>query len=316
MKRTISVLLVLVMLALTLTACDSPFKPEPSPTPKPVIADDNALPGATFTAPAGFVKVNRTIDVQADGRVIEKDLTFYYDEDGKEYISFAYGYSDTVKIEDELDIDEMEKIEQGGLTFYARTRNGALEAFAQKDNDIYGVQYYRDGDAREKFDEAIKTVTFGEVDYIKANEEGLGVISYKLDEKANVASTSSSQTEKIDGTLIEKSMAWRVGKDNDNLDYRFLIRYDKDAKLEDILDDSTEYEDGKLGELDAKIRMSDEKPISYFVQYGVDVYEIKNLGVSSGWFVNRSDESHEAFAAFIKSITFTEPPVEEKAPER
>ncbi len=314
MKKTLIVLLALFMV-LALAACsgdksDALGEAEPTDAPELHIKDDTSLPGMRFTPQEGFNSVQRTLDKNADGSLVEKNLKYFYDHDVT--MNFAYAEAKDQKLADLLKLDELESVDCGGVTFYIQESGDTLMAFAQDGDRIYGIEYVREQGSkdREALDNALKNLVFEDDETVTdhADPEVLGEITYQMDSSLTLASSYSDLTESADGDLQKKSYTWRFGKDNDNIDFRFLIRYDKDTKLEDALSKEVTYKDGKIGDLSCKIRneKNSGKPIEYYIQNGKDVYEIKNLGSSNGWYSSHSDESHAAFEALIKTIAFKE----------
>lgn len=315
MKKLLALLLALLMV-FALAACsgsDSDSKKddggsnsdEPDEPEVLYIKDDTTLPGMTFTPPEGYIAVERTFDAPADGSTPEKNLKFYYDEDTT--LNFAYSDKTGANLSEMLDLDTLESVDCDGVTFYFYEQSGESTALAQIDNVIYGVDYvYTDKD-RTRLDDALKSIKFEETEPVMENEDPdqLGDITYALDDNLNVVSTYSTQKETTDGELMEKSMTWRFGEDKDNVDFRFLIRLTKNAKLEDVLNSETTYVDEKVGDIDYKVRKDDDgASLEYITQHGDDVYEIKNLGVYTGWSTRRTDESKTAFSAFFTTISF------------
>lgn len=311
MKKILALLLALT-LVFALAACgDSDAKKDEDKggTEEPEVAmikDDSTLPGMSFTAPDGYTAVERMLDKTADGVLTEKNLKFYYEKDAA--INLAYAKTEGKKLSDLLSLDGLESVECDGVTFYIKDETSTVMAIAQNDDLFYGVEYARPEGSKDRqpLDDILGSFKFDDSESITDNDdpENLGDISYTLDPSQKVVSTYSDVKEDIEGNLMEKSMTWRFGTDDKNIDSRFLIRVSKNAKLEDVLNKDNTYEDAKVGDIDYKVRKdSDGNVFEYYTQQGDDVYSIKNLGDGS-WFNTRSDASYTAFDALIKSVSF------------
>ena len=283
--------------AAAVTEPDAPATPEVKR-----IADDLAVPGMSFVPPEGFVSVERTLD-KADGKLTAKDLQFNYADGGHIDFAYATGYD----LSQMSGIENYETEEHGGVTFYNYTSGSTVELFGQVGDVLYGIEYEAgEGvEGRELLDRALEGLKFEDVESVTENVTEIEGIKYTLDTSLNIASTFSANTEDADGNLIRNSMTWRFGEDDDNLAYRLLLRRVAGAKVEDELSSDYAYEDGTLGELPCKVRKdSDGNIVDYYIQVGDNVYIAKNMGVSTGWSTDRSEESHAAFAAFVGSFVF------------
>ena len=119
----------------------------------------------------------------------------------------------------------------------------------------------------------------------------------------------NSETQAIEtGYIVDGHvLVFTIGKDGDNLDFRFYVCLLKNTTLENELDSEKEYEEKTVGDITYKVLKPDEgkAAFAYYTQHGDDVYEIRNRGVSNGWFgVSRSEESEAAFEKFLNSVHF------------
>lgn len=315
MKKLLALLLVVSVL-FTLTACaktENGSEPMPSgateteaPTEDPSLADriesDRSVEFMTFVPPEGYSSVERMLDMRADGTLTEKTVNFYWD-DGSE---ISYASTSAYRLEDVLDLSTLETREVNGQTGYFYDSGSDRMVFFQIGDVLCALDCVPAGDSEDysMLDEALENLQFGECDFSCESDENLGAIRYDLSVLDDPVSIYSVQLVDLEGNTIRNSLSWRYGEDEDNLDYRLLIRVVYDGNVDDELSEYATYEDGTLQGLPCKIRMEDGHPIEYFVQRGDDVYILKNMGVSNGWYTGRSEESYSAFDALIATVSF------------
>lgn len=273
---------------------------------KQIIADDKSVMNMTFTPPAAYESVLRTIEKTTAGDVIQKELDYTLADESE--IDYAYLYMEGVDLAERLKSDETETKEIEGRTFYIRQSGDNYEAYAQKDAHIYGISYTPPAEGtRDPFDTVMDAIHFSEKMETVTDDAAFEGLSYTVDEELPLYSTTTTVTEKQDGTLLKKLVQWNYGKDGDNLDFRFYVCLLKNTTLENELDSEKEYEEKNVGDITYKVLKPDEgkAAYAYYTQHGDDVYEIRNRGVSNGWFgVSRSEESEAAFEKFLNSVHF------------
>ena len=98
------------------------------------VAEDNSVMRMHFLPPEGYETVDRLITRDADGELLDKTISFYFEDD--DMISYAF-------IPD-YDLDRILEYTTGsaeyaGVTFYTLTQYGNLYAFAGEDGGVYGV---------------------------------------------------------------------------------------------------------------------------------------------------------------------------------
>ena len=303
LKKLIIIFLT-VLMVMTMSGCSGSSNgnggsDEPEKIKK--IADDTSTNLLSFSAPEKFDKAERFIEQSVDGEIIEKDITFYFN-DGTE---LTYAYAKDQSLEGLIDLDSLEKIENGDDVFYVYVSGSSYVAFAMKDNDLYAVKYaLLDGQSRDPFDEAVKAVSFKDNGPMITNDLDLGGISYTIDPSLNVYKLVTNMTEDPDGNQLEKYVLWKYGQSDDEMDFRFLIRVFRNSTVEDQKKQDKEYEERTVNGISYTVLCDEGNPYIYYTQHGDDVYEIRNSGKSNGWFTSRSEESYTAFEAFVNSISF------------
>lgn len=316
MKKILALLLALTLI-LTLAACSgsssgtdgaSSGEAEKTAELSKSIKDDSSVPGMSFTPPEGYTFAERTFDRTSDGTLTEKNLKFYYDNDTT--VNFAYGSANGKQLSELITLDGLETYDADGVTFYFYEEGSSLMALSQINDILYGIEYARaeGSEDRELLDKALESVKFEDVDSVmeNADEDVMGDISYQLDPTLTIASTYSDDKQNLEGETVRKSKTWRFGKDKDNLDFRFLIRYIKGGKVEDELPSGGNFGEETVGEFTYTVRLDDDSnAYEYYLQRGDDVYVLKNLGASNGWSTTRSDESKTAFKALVESVSFS-----------
>ncbi len=332
MKKLLSIALTII-LVLSLTSCGNKEKPAeedttpsetesqeevaegeeveeefgPKETGLPVIpvTEDTKLMALQLTPPEGYETVERYVEFTSDNKLSEKNLTFTM-EDGT---FFSYAYSKDTYLSDILDTESLDTSSSSEETVYLYDRGASHMAFVQKDDDLYGINYEtpEKSDSREPLEEAIAGLSFGEAtEETAVNNLDFYRISYELDNTLPLDSYTLSLTEDKEGKEIRKSILFRFGDDPDNLLFRFLIRVYRDTNIEDVLDPEIEYEDVIIGTLvyTAESPILGEDHYAYYIQYGSDVYLIKNNGANNGFATVRSKDSEKHFREFLRTIRF------------
>ena len=305
MKKTIAILLACLMI-LSLAACGGGSN-EPGTTEEPesqapqTLADDTSIYEMRFTVPEGYASVERYCDLKSDGSVIEKDINYVLADGTK----ISYGCMKGQHLSDITDVSALETKEIGGLSYYYVDQSGAYCAFAQKEDDLYAVQYTPvDGDGA-RLDELLAALEYGESVEPIIDDTDLYGINYKLDETLNVCGVSVLVSEDTEGKVTKKYVLRKFGENVEKPDFRFVIYAYPGATVESFMDETKEYETKTVGELEYTVLKNDSgSPYEYYIKNGDTVYEIRNNGASSGWGVTRSDESVAAFEALLNTVSF------------
>ena len=277
-----------------------------APAPQKISEDTTAV-NMSFTPPEGYDTVNRHFEYAADGSVVDKSFSYTFADKSEVIIGYAKGKQITDEIPQRY-LDDAEIIEYSGKSFYIVTQGSTIMGVCQDDVVVYGIGWsFTDEIDRDAFDQLMHGISF--IDDIEVGENGddLYDIRYTLDSSLNVVSVTNSLTETPDGEAVDKSITWYFGEDKDNLDFRLMIKVFRNSTVEKELP-----EDYRTGEIElggityTAIYDSDtaEKPFAYYTQYGSDVYQIRNMGVSGIWSVTRSDESYEALEKLMSTVSF------------
>lgn len=314
MKKMLALLLALVMTA-ALAACsggqaggssgtDDSGAAEVTEAPALKVADDTAVMKMSFPVPEGFESVERFIDLQADGTVVEKNITYNFSDDEKLVYAFSIEEEDmTAMIEEE----EHDTAEYAGKTFYILNYSGAYQAVSQEESDVFGVEYTPpEGGGREKFDEALSALSFTENTETVKDDTELKDAHYTIDESLPLWGWSTTVTETPSGELIKKSVVYKFGEDRDDLDFRFLVRLHKNTTIDSLKKDGKEYEEQEINGITYTVLVDsgEDTPYEYMTQQGEDVYVLRNNGANNGWWTSRSDESKAAFETFLGTFSF------------
>ena len=303
MKKTISLLIVCLML-LSLAACGGGAgkTEQPEPEAPMTIADDTSIYEMRITPPESYESVERYTDKSSDGAIVEKDINYNLTDGSK----ISYGCMKGQILAELTDISKLESKEINGITYYFLDKSGDYCAFAQKENDLYAVQYTPvEGGDGSLLDELIAGVRYEESEEPVVDDVDLFDIQFTVDEALPMAGTSVNVTATPAGDITRKSVMWKYGEDPSDLDFRFTVIVCRNATLESVLDAEKEFETKTVGELEYTVlKTEDDAPYDYFIRHGEDVYEIRNSGSYSGWSVTRSEESVAAFEAFINSVSF------------
>ena len=274
------------------------------------VADDTAVLGMSFSAPETYETVQRDIEKDTQGKLMNKSISYKIAENS--YLSFAFTIAEGRKLEDELGEMKVERKEYNGveLIIYKSSKKTYM-AFYQVGDNVYGVQYraLNEETIDDEFDKILQTVKMTDATETTVNDITLDNIQYDLATDVPLYSESTSVVEKPDGTLVKKSFVWKYSEDSEKISYRFGIEQNKNTKLEDLISADKEYAEKKIGNVTYTFEKGEKKTdtydhYNYYVQQGEDVYVVQNKGVSNGWVVSRSEESKKAFKKFINAVQF------------
>lgn len=303
MKKTISLLIACLML-LSLAACGGGAgkTEQPEPEAPMTIADDTSIYELRITPPESYESVERYTDKSGDGTIVEKDINYVLADGSK----ISYGCMKDLTFAELTDISKLESKEINGLTYYLLDKSGEYCAFAQKESDVYAVQYTpAEGGDGALLDELLAGLSFAESEEPIVDDVDLFDITFTVDDTLPIAGTSVNVSATPAGDITRKSVMWKYGEDANDLDFRFTVIVCRNSTLENVLDAEKEFETKTVGELEYTVlKTDDDAPYDYFIQHGDDVYEIRNSGKYTGWSVSRSEESAAAFEAFINSVSF------------
>ena len=310
MKKVLAIVLS-VLLILSLTACGGAKKGEKkvkvTEAPKPVsAAEDRDAMKLHFTPPTGYDTVERMIGKSGTGATTEKSFTYNFADSSSAMLGYTVGKELTDSVPQKM-LDEAKTVTYAGKEFKVIEQNKTLAAFYQEGTVIYAAGYnFADKVDNEKFESLMKGISFTNATTTEENDDDLFGIRYDAKVAGNICGSSITLTEKPDGTLVNKSIIWHYGTDDNEPDYRFLIRVYKNSTVDEQLSEDKEYEEQVINGVTYKVRKADEgkKPFEYFTQHGNDVYKVYNNGKSGVWSVTRSEQSEAAFAKFLNTISF------------
>ncbi|MBR0415021.1 MAG: hypothetical protein IJI67_08125 [Clostridia bacterium] len=313
MKR-ILVLLLAVILVISCTACggkkeskQEPEKQTVTEAPKPVTAvEDTDAMNLHFTAPEGYDTVERYIGITSAGKVTEKSFNYSFADNSSVMIGYTVGKELTDSVP-QSKLDKATAATYAGKAFQVVEEGKNFVALCQEDDVIYGIGYaFGDKADKAKFESLMAGISFTDATTTAENDDDMFGIEYDAKGAGNICSTTSSVTQKADGTVVEKMVGWHYGADEKNLDYRFLIRVYKDTTVEEKLNKYAEYEEKEVGGIKYTVKKADDnqKPYEYYTQHGSDVYKIYNNGVSENGSIKRSEQCQSAFENFVNSIHF------------
>ena len=321
MKKLIAFTVVFLML-FSLAACggngDNGGNGGNEPQKAKTVADDRSIFEMRITAPEGFTSMQRYTNKKGDGTLIEKDLVFTL-ADGSEY---SFGCMCGQILSELTDVSGLATKEVNGVSYYVIERSSASYAFAQRENDLYAVQYTpaeEQEDAAESenteetqaaaenqgLDYALSAITYTDSEEPELDDTELYDLSIPQ-EGLNTNGYTVTVTATPDGEITEKSVSWKFGEDSERPDFSISTRIFRGKTVEDKLKEDKEYEKKTVGELEDTVLVdtSEDAPYDYFIQHGEDVYEIRNHGDTGGLFVKRTEESFEALEKILNSVTF------------
>ena len=319
MKKLIAFVMVGLLL-LSFAGCGGSGGNSDGGQKKPLtIADDRSIFEMRITAPEGFTSIERYTDQDKDGGILERDLNFTLADGGK----ISYGCMRGQILSELTDISALETKEVNGVTYYIVERGDESAAFAQRENDLYAVQYTpaeepEDAETEEDaedteaaateetagMDNALAAIRFEESETPAADDTALYALSLSL-EGLTVAGSTVNVIATAEGEITEKSVIWKFGEDAVSPDFRIYTRVFRGKALADALKEGKEYETKTVGDREYSVLVTDdETPYEYYTQYGDDVYEIRNNGNNNGWFVDRTEESVAAFEKVLATVTF------------
>lgn len=319
MKKAITLILALLLM-LSVVACSgsdngsggsgSADKEEVAATEgsaAKTLADETTAVSLSFTPPKGYDTVNCHIEKKADGTIVDKSFTYTFADESEVDIGYTKGKQITDEIPQSY-LDKAESAEYAGKPFSIITEGKTIMSLCQDGDVIYGVGYtFADEIDKDAFEKLMKGISITEKDEVVEIDEDLFDINYTLDKSLNQVAVSSSRTEKPDGTLVDKSLIWFYGKDYDNVDFRLMIKVYKNTTVEKELPKDYRTEKVEIGGVTyTAIYDTDtsESPFAYYTQQGDDVYQIRNMGVSSSWSTKRSDESYAALKNLMNTVSF------------
>jgi hypothetical protein len=273
-----------------------------------------------FDPPAAYDTVERFSDQTAEGAVKEKNISFTL-ADGT---VIGYAWAADMDLEGQVGSRDVENEEIGDHKVYFMQSSNVYRAFFQHGADVYGVQYSlpetdeaaegdetaesaESTDGKALLKECVAALRFKEeAAACEAADLGLFDITCAPDETLKISGHTVTEVCSAAGELQKKSVTWKYGEDFSSPDFRLLIRVFRGETLQDLLKEDKEYEEKTVGDITYTVLKADEgtAPYEYYVQHGEDVYEIRNNGNDSGWFVSRPEESVQAFEAFVNSISF------------
>ena len=317
MKKILACLLV-VLLLISCTACGGSKESgteeqkateaqEVKEAPKPVSAcEDTDAMNLHFTPPEGYDTVERHIGKAADGTLTEKSFNYTFADKSTVMIGYTVGKELTESIPQNK-LDKAQSATYAGKEFKVIEEGKTFAALCKEGDVIYGIGYsFSEKADKAKFESLMSSISFTDATSTQENDDDMYGIEYDAASVGNICSTNSSVSEKADGTVVEKALGWHYGKDEENLDYRFLIRVYKNTTVEEKRSADKEYEEKDINGIKYTVRKAEkgEKSFEYFTQHGNDVYKIYNNGVSGAWSVTRSEQSQKAFETFVKSVHF------------
>ncbi len=293
MKKTASLFLT-VLLMLALTACGGGSGKNSSYAK---LTDYGAL---HYDLPEGIVEAEVYIEKNGES-VFESNLIFVLDNDEKVTLACSPG---TI-LEDEIPVDQFDTVTINGIDFYSYTSENEHMLFLQKGEDLYGVDISASGDESTLYDDFTKGIKLTDKTSFPAASDDLGGIKYEFGDSLNVCSTISRTAQSAEGKMIRNTSTWIFGKSADEADFRFSIALYKDTDTESMKSEDRTYSEAEInGNTFVVQENNGDEPFYYMLQHGDDVYVIRNLGISNGWWVSRSDESIAAFGEFLKTISF------------
>lgn len=318
MKKILAFLLAAMMVCM-LAACSgsgenaggaslNSTEPEATEAPAPAkVADDNECITLKFTPPEGYDEVTRNFEYDADGEIADKSFNYTYADGAEVTIGYTRGRQITDAVPQSY-LDDAEKVEYSGKSFSVITQGKTIMAVCQDGDIIYGLGWsFVDELDRDAFDQFANGISFIDDIDTTGNGDDLGDIRYTLDSSLNTVTVINSLTETPDGKTVDKSISWYYGADSDNLDFRLKVQLFKDTTVEEQLPEDYTNTTVELGGVSYTAVYQDETidtPFAYYTQHGSDVYQIRNMGVSSLWSTKRSDESYEALEKLMKTVSF------------
>ena len=296
--KKIVLLFLSVMMALCLCACSGKGGSGGGSGKVKKVVDDTSVMGMSFTCPDNYESVERYSELDKTGKLIEKDITYNLPDEKV----LGYAFSSGVDLASMLDLSTLDSVEQGGQTCYFYPYGDNTYVFIPVGEDLYAVEYTGD---IEELKEFMKSISFTDAKDTITDDTELGDIAYQFEDEDKVCSHSVRVVENKSGEIERKNVQYYFGEDDDNLEYRIYFCLHKNAKIEELTDPDKTYEEREINGITYTAHISDsyDKPYNYYTQHGNDVYQIANNG-TSGWFVNRSDESFEALEAILNTVSF------------
>ena len=268
------------------------------------ITEDSYLMSMQITPPTEFKTVERFFEFGEDGGLTDKTLIYTLPNDS--VISYAY-VKDT-PIENVINTSKSDFVDAAGKQFYRYDYESSYMAFCQIDKDLYGLNYQTetDEDADAFVENLTQNLKFTGRTTTSIDDKDLYGISYTIDDSIPMYSHTLSVVADQEGNTIRKSLLFRFGESEDKMLYRFLVRVFKNVTIEDIKSAEIEYEERTIGDLTYTVEVpeDEDEPFAYYIANGSDVYLIKNNGTLNDLSQVRSEESIQAFQAFLETISF------------
>ena len=316
MKKVLAVLLC-ALLIISLSACGSKKNDETTGEQETVseaskfidATEDTDAMNLHFAPPSGYDSVERVTGKDVNGNLTEKSFQYTFADKSSIMVGYTVGKDPTDTIP-QKSLESAKAATYAGKQFKVIEQGSAFVALCEEDKVIYGIGYSfakKADDNKAKFEDFMSKISFTDATETQEDDNDLFGITYDAKAAGNMISEQVTVTKKADGTLTQKAVSWHFGKDEKNLDYRFLIRMYKDTTVDAQKTSGKEYEEKVINGITYTVRKMDsgETSCEYFTQHGKDVYKIYNNGVSDGWGVKRSEQSQTAFETFVNSIRFS-----------
>nr|MCR5653467.1 hypothetical protein [Ruminococcus sp.] len=240
MKKILAVLIAATFI-FSLASCGSsgsgsknePVKTEP--TDPPTIASEKSIANISFKTPDNYESVGRYIIKSADGKITEKDISFYFDDDS----SITYACNIGIKLADVLPLSSLKKEKYNGMNYYIYESKPDKAALIQRGKDVYGFRYSFAKDIDNKaFKKKMNELSFTNSTSVGADiDDDLYAINYSFDKSWKLIGSENNLYENPKGEITKKDISWSFGKDKENPDFRFMIKVVKNAKVKDELPD-------------------------------------------------------------------------------
>ena len=266
------------------------------------VIDDVDLMKLHITVMDNISEVERYCNYDSTGKLLEKDIIYTIDENNKFY--YAYVNIEGMNTDEMFDLSVFEQREIDGRTFYTYQSDKTCAAMTfDDDNEMYAG--YCNSEDETLFDKVLDAMSFTDNTNVITDDDDLGPINYSIEGLGNVYEKEIDLAENVEGEILSKKVWYHFGQDRSEEDYTFSVRRYCNTTLEEQLNPESEYIEEEVNGNTYTIYNSDLGKYSYYIQYGDDVFQIYNSGDTTSWLIaTRSDESHEAFAKLIESVTF------------
>ena len=265
------------------------------------VIDDVNLMNLHITVMDNISEVERYCRYDSTGKLLEKDIIYTIDENN-EFI-YAYVNIEGMNIDEMFDLSVFEQREIDGRTIYTYQSNKTYAAITlDDDNEMYAG--YCISEDETLFDKLLAAISFTDNTNVITDDDDLGPINYSVDGLGNVYEKDINLAENVEGEILSKQVWYHFGQGSSEEEYTFSVRRYFNTTLEEQLNPESEYIEEEVNGNTFTVIKSDYGKFSYYIQYGDDVFQIYNSGDTTSWFTTRTDESHEAFAKLIESISF------------